>query len=86
MDKDRWATIAIEMQPHVEALLRIAKREKLDIANISLYEASEEEHEIETSVLYVDKSTDTIYDSIRFRGENLKIRKNFNEYRAYTQT
>ena len=85
MDKDRGAKIAIEAQPHVEALLRIAKREKLDIVSIALYGTSEE-HDLETTVLYIDQSTGTQYDSVRFLGENLKIRKNLDEYKTYIQT
>lgn len=87
MDKDRWAKIAIEMQPHVEPLLRIAKREKLDIFSVSLYGTSEGKNEPETATLYIDHSDEAQYSTVRYAGENmLKIRKDGDDYRAFLQT
>ena len=38
MDKDRFAKIAIEAQPHLDALERIAKREQMGIVSIARYD------------------------------------------------
>lgn len=84
MDKDRWAPIAIEIQPHVEAILRTIKREKLDMVVISLYGTQDKEHGVETSVTYPDGRNH--YESDRVLGGNLKIAVNGDEYKTYTQT
>lgn len=54
MDKDRWAKIAIEMQGHIDALARIAKREKLDAVSISLLGMPKHEYSIETYTFYIE--------------------------------
>lgn len=84
MDKDRWAKFAMEAQPHIEAILRAVKREKLDIAAISLYGAQDKAHGLESSMIYIEGKDH--YGSDRFLGGGLKIAINGDEYKAYIKT
>lgn len=80
MDKDRWAKIAIEMQDHIDALERIAKREKLDLVIVSLNGMPEDIYSAETDVLYAEEGVD--YQSDKGADNKLSIRANNETYRT----
>ena len=54
MDMDRWTKIAIEAQPHLNALERIAKREQMGIVSIALYGRAEDGYGLETNMSYME--------------------------------
>ena len=82
MDKDRWAKIAIEMQEHIDALERIAKREKLDLVIVSLNGMPKDIYSAETDVLYAEEGAH--YQSDKGTDKKLSIRANNETYRTYT--
>lgn len=81
MDKDRWAKIAIEMQEHIDALEKIAKREKLDLVVVSLNGMPEDIYSAETDVLYAEGEVH--YQSDKGADKKLSIRANNETYRTY---
>lgn len=84
MDKERWAKIAFEMQGYIDAMERIAKREKLDTVVISLSGMQEKEHGILTSVLYSDGGVH--YESLVRNDRSIEISKGFDKYISYIRT
>lgn len=81
MDKDRWAKIAIEMQEHIDALERIAKREQLDLVVVSLNGMPKNIYSAETDVLYADGEVH--YQSDRGADRKLSIRADNDVYRTF---
>lgn len=81
MDKDRWAKIAIEMQDHIDALERIAKREKLDLVVVSLNGMPKDIYSAETDVLYAEGGVH--YQLDKGADKKLSIRANNETYRTY---
>lgn len=81
MDKDRWAKIAIEMQEHINALEKIAKREQLDIVSIALYGEAEDGYSLETSMSYIEG--DDVYNCDRHDDGEAKISLNSDIYKTY---
>lgn len=81
MDKDRWAKIAIEMQEHIDALERIAKREQLDLVIVSLNGMPKNIYSMETDVLYAEGEVH--YQSNKGADGNLLIRTNNDIYRTF---
>ena len=84
MDKDRWAKIAFEMQDHIDALERIAKREKLDLVIVSLNGMPEDIYSAETDVLYAEGIDH--YESNMGLDGRLAVNVNGDTYRTYTRT
>ena len=71
MDKDRFAKIAIEAQPHLDALERIAKREQMGIVSIALYGRAEDGYGLETNISYMEG--DEVYCCDRHDDGKVKI-------------
>lgn len=84
MDKDRWAKIAIEMQKHIDALERIAKREQMGIVSIALYGKAEDGYSLETSASYVEG--DDVYSCDRHDDGKAKIYTGSGTCKTYLRT
>lgn len=79
MDKDRFEKIAIEAQPHLDALERIAKREQMGIVSIALYGKAEVGYGLETSMSYMEGYD--LYNCNRYDDGKTKIRLIGDDYR-----
>ena len=79
MDKDRFAKIAIEAQPHLDALERIAKREQMGIVSIALYGRAEDGYGLETNMSYMEG--DDLYNCGRYDDGKTKIGLIGDDYR-----
>ncbi len=84
MDKERWAKIAVEMQEHIDALERIAKREKLDLVSITLLGMPKDIYSTETDVLYAEGAYH--YESNLGTDKKLTLSVNRDRYRTCIRT
>lgn len=73
MDKERWEQIAKEMQEHIDAIQKIAKKEGMDLVSISVHTSPEVTgNELRTAAAYIDNDY-TIYNSFTYADGETQI-------------
>lgn len=87
--KDRFAKIFFEMQKHVDAIARIAKRENLEIVSIGVKGVISERREgrvLSSSIICVNEETDEHFSCYAYSDKSTDLLVNGDTFKTYTRS